>query len=360
MVELPTGTVTLLLSDVDASTELVKRLGERYGAVLAEHRELLRKAFTDHEGAEVDTQGDAFFVGFAGARAAVAAAADAQRALAAHPWPDEVAVRVRMGVHTGEPYRAAHGYTGVSVHRAARICTLAHGGQTLLSRSTAGIVDDEPLEGVRLRELGEHRLKDFDRPERIYQLEVEGLPSAFPPLRTVEQQIPLTGTATVVMAEGRRFIRTARELPPDRVAPLMDDFQRLLGRVFEEHDGREIGGAGDMVAAAFATPRQAVAAAIAAQRAVASHVWPEEMRVAISMGLHSGEAGVGWIGWASMRCALICDIAEGGEIYLSAATAGLLEDEGLGKLTVEDRGELKTRRTGDLVHVYELLGQGLR
>ena len=212
--ELPTGTVTLLFTDVDASTELVKGLGERYGAVLAEHRRLLRKALADHGGVEVDTQGDSFFVAFAGARAAVAAAADAQRALAQHPWPEEVAVRVRMGVHTGEPYPAAHGYTGVSVHRAARICTLACGGQTLLSRATAGIVDDEPLEGVRLRELGEYRLKDFDRAERIYQLDVEGLPSAFPPLRTVEQQIPLTGTVTVVMAEGRRFIRTARELPP--------------------------------------------------------------------------------------------------------------------------------------------------
>jgi len=352
---LPTGTVTLLFTDVDASTELVKGLGERYGAVLAEHRALLRKAFADHGGVEVDTQGDSFFVAFAGARDAVAAAADAQRALAEHSWPNELAVRVRMGVHTGEPYPAAHGYTGVSVHRAARICTLAHGGQTLLSRSTAGIAEDEPLEGVRLRDLGEHRLKDFAGPERIYQLELEGLPTAFPPLRTLEQQIPLTGTVTVVMAEGRRFIRTARELPPDQVVPLIDDFQRLLGRVFDEHDGREIGGAADMVAAAFASPRQAVAAAVAAQRAVARHTWPVGLDVAISVGLHSGEAGVGWIGWASMRCALICDIAEGGEIYLSAATAALLEDEDLGELTVEDRGELKTRRTGDRVHVYELI-----
>jgi class 3 adenylate cyclase len=354
--ELPTGTVTLLFTDVDASTELVKGLGERYGAVLAEHRALLRKAFADHGGVEVDTQGDSFFVAFAGARAAVAAAADAQRALSAHPWPDEVAVRARVGLHTGEPYPAAHGYTGVSVHRAARICTLAHGGQTLLSRSTAGIVADEQLEGIRLRDLGEHVLKDFDRPERIYQLEVEGLPAAFPPLRTLEQQIPLTGTVTVVMAEGRRFIRAACALPPDRVAPLMDDYQRLLERVFEEHDGREIGGAGDMVAASFASPRRAVAAAVAAQHAVARHVWPDELTVEISVGLHSGEAGVGWIGWASMRCALICDIAEGGQIFLSRATATLLEEDDLGELPLRDLGEQPTRRTGDLVHVYELAG----
>jgi class 3 adenylate cyclase len=242
----------------------------------------------------------------------------------------------------------------VAVHRAARICTLAHGGQTLLSRSTAGIVDDAQLDGIHLRDLGEHNLKDFDRPERIYQLEVDGLPASFPPLRAVDRQIPLTGIVTVVMAEGRKFIRMARELPPERVAPLIDDFERLLVRIFEQHDGREIGAAADMVAAAFATPRQAVTAAVEVQRAVARHAWPEGLDIAISVGLHSGEAGVGWIGWASLRCALICDIAEGGEIFLSAATAALLEEEDLGGLTVRDRGEQPTRRTGDLVHVYEL------
>src|SRR5205823_1332651 len=141
--------------------------------------------------------------------------------------------------------------------------TLAHGGQILLSRATAGIVDDEQLEGIHLRDLGEHSLKDFNRPERIYQLELEGLPASFPPLRTTDQQIPLTGTVTVVMAEGRRFIRMARELSPDKVAPLIDDFQRLLQLVFTEYGGREIGASADLVVAAFATPRQAVSAAVA-------------------------------------------------------------------------------------------------
>jgi class 3 adenylate cyclase len=162
------------------------------------------------------------------------------------------------------------------------------------------------------------------------------------------------GTVTVVMAEGRRLIRTARELPADQVAPLIDDYQRLLRRVFEEHEGREVTAAGDMVAAAFASPRQAVAAAVAVQHAVSVHTWPNGLNIAISVGLHSGQAGVGWIGWASMRCALICDITEGGQIFLSAATAALLEDENLGELTVRDLGELTTRRTGDRVHVYEL------
>jgi len=138
MTELPSGTVTVLFTDVDGSTELVKRLGERYGAVLAEHRSLLCAAFAGHGGTEVDTQGDSFFVVFGRPSDAVAAAIAAQRALADHPWPDGAPVSVRMGIHTGEPHRAEHSYAGVAVHRAARICTIAHGGQVLLSRATAG------------------------------------------------------------------------------------------------------------------------------------------------------------------------------------------------------------------------------
>ena len=226
----------------------------------------------------------------------------------------------------------------------------------LLSRATAGIVDDDLVEGLGLRDLGEHRLKDFDRPERIYQLDVRGLATVFPDLRTIDQQIPLTGTVTVVMAEGRRFIRRARELPPEQVAPLIVEFERLLVRVFEEHDGREATAAGDSVAAAFASPRHAVdaAVAVAVQRAVAGHVWAGP-GVEISVGLHSGQAGIGWIGWAAARCALICDISEAGQIFLSTATAALLEDEDLGDLSLRDLGKQPTRRTGERVHVYELV-----
>src|SRR6266705_406423 len=215
MTELPGGTVTLLFSDVDRSTELVKRLGERYGEVLADHRRLLRGAFAEHRGIEIDTQGDAFFVAFSSARDAVAAAVAAQRVLAAHSWPEEVEVRVRIGLHTCEPHRSSDGYAGVGVHRAARICTIGHGGQVLLSRSTAGVVDDEETPGVATRDLGEHRLKDLDRPERIFELVVEGLPSDFPGLRTVDQQMSLTGTVTIVMTEGRRMMRLASELTPE-------------------------------------------------------------------------------------------------------------------------------------------------
>ncbi len=128
---LPTGTVTLLFTDIEGSTRLLQRLGDRYGDVLAECRQLMRATFQEWNGHEVDTQGDAFFVAFARATDAVLAAVEMQRALAAHLWPDGVAMRVRVGLHTGEPSLTAEGYVGLDVHRATRIMSAAHGGQVL-------------------------------------------------------------------------------------------------------------------------------------------------------------------------------------------------------------------------------------
>ena len=359
MAELPQGTVSLLFTDVDRSTELVKRLREAYGPALAEHRDLLRGAFAKHGGAEVDTQGDSFFVAFGLARDAVMAAIAAQHALAEHPWPGDAPVSVRMGLHTGEVYPAEHGYVGVAVHRAARICTIAHGGQVLLSRSTAGIVDDDDIPGAALRDLGEYRLKDIDRPERISQLVIEGLPSDFPPLRTIDQQISLTGTVTIVLAEGRRMMRLSRELSPDHFGALLSKYQRLLRGLFERMGGRELEVSFDSAMAAFPTAKQAALAAVAAQRAVAGHEWPHGLRPAMSVALHSGEAGIGWVGPAVLRCEELCDAAEGGQIFMSQATASLLEDEDLGELSVRDLGEQETRRTHEAVRVHELVAPAI-
>jgi class 3 adenylate cyclase/DNA-binding NarL/FixJ family response regulator len=190
MASLPTGTATFLFSDIEGSTQLLKQLGQRYEDVLADHNRLLQKAFADSAGREVDTQGDAFFVVFNRAKDAVAAALAAQRALAAHTWLDGVAVRVRMGIHTAEPSVTPEGYVGLGVHRAARICSAGHGGQILLSQATQAVFVDEVLSGIRLRDLGEHLLKDLDRPERLFQLVVPDLPEDFPPLRTVEAVAP--------------------------------------------------------------------------------------------------------------------------------------------------------------------------
>jgi YVTN family beta-propeller protein len=182
--ELPSGTVTFLFTDIEGSTRLLKNLRERYGDMLAEHERILRDAVAEAGGQEIDTQGDAFFVAFRRARDAVAAAVAAQRALSAHDWPGEGAVRVRMGIHTGEPVVGGERYVGLGVHRAARICAAAHGGQVLLSETTCGLVQDELPADVRVRELGAHQLKDMDRPERLFQLDIDGLQANFPPPRT--------------------------------------------------------------------------------------------------------------------------------------------------------------------------------
>jgi class 3 adenylate cyclase len=355
VIELPSGTVTLLFTDVAESTELVKKLQEHYGDVLARHRALLRAAFAKHSGAEVDTQGDAFFVAFGRASDAVQAAVGAQQALAKHPWRDGAGVGVRIGIHTGEPHRAQHGYTGLAVHRTARICAIANGGQVLLSRATAGIVDDEQIAGVSLRDLGEFRLKDFDRPERIFQLVIDGMPSEFPPLRGVDQQPPLTGTVTIVMAEGRHMMRLRRELPREHFWALLTEYQQLLSRVLGEMGGRAVEVAGDSVAAGFATAKEAALAASEAQRAVEAHEWPHGVRAAISVGVHSGEAWIGWLGPAILRCAELCDAAESGQVFLSQATASLLEDENLGELVIRDVGEPEMRRIRGAVRAYELV-----
>jgi YVTN family beta-propeller protein len=193
MAGLPSGTVTFLFTDVEGSTRLLKQLRDGYGEVLAEHRRILRAAFAEHGGQEIDTQGDSFFVAFRKATDAAQAAAAAQRALAEHPWPDGAELRVRMGLHTGEPGVGDEGYHGLGVHRAARIMAAGHGGQILLSQATCSVLEDDELPGLRLRDLGRHPLKDLDRPEHIYQLDIEGLPVEFLPLRTAEPPTAYTG-----------------------------------------------------------------------------------------------------------------------------------------------------------------------
>jgi DNA-binding SARP family transcriptional activator/class 3 adenylate cyclase len=173
------------MSDIEGSTRLLKRLKRAYAQVLADHARIVREAAAAHGGREIDTQGDAFFLAFSRAREAVAAAAAIQQALAAHEWPEECQVRVRIGVHTGEPDVGESGYVGLDVHRVARICSAAHGGQVVVSQATAGLAIDELPDGASLRELGEVRLKDLDRPERLSQLVIPGLEDEFPPLRAV-------------------------------------------------------------------------------------------------------------------------------------------------------------------------------
>jgi len=186
MRQLPTGTVTLLFTDMEGSTRLLQQVGEGYAGLLEACRSLLRAAFFEFDGYEVDTQGDAFFVAFARATDAVAAAVAGQRALFTHAWPEGITVRVRMGLHTGEPQRSAEGYVGLGVHHAARIMSAGHGGQVLLSQTTRDLVEHDLPDDVSLRDLGAHRLKDLQHPSHLFQLIIGGLPADFPPLKTLD------------------------------------------------------------------------------------------------------------------------------------------------------------------------------
>ncbi len=200
MLDLPAGTITLLFTDIEGSTLLLQQSGEQYSRVLAQCRQALRTAFQQFHGHEVDTQGDAFFFAFALATDAVSAAVAAQRALASHAWPEGMTVHVRMGLHTGEPQRTVEGYVGLDVHLAARIMSVGHGGQVLLSQTTRHLVEHHLPDEVSLRDLGEHRLKDLQYPSHLFQLVIAGLPADFPPLKALDthaHNLPLQPTPLI-------------------------------------------------------------------------------------------------------------------------------------------------------------------
>jgi DNA-binding NarL/FixJ family response regulator/class 3 adenylate cyclase len=181
--DLPTGVVALLFSDVEDSTGLVRELGDGYKGVMADHRRLVREVASEAGGREIDCRGDEFFIAFPSTRDAVHVAVRTQLALAQHDWPTAKPVRVRIGIHTGEPTPAEGGYVGLDVHRAARICAAGHGGQVLVSEATLQLLDATDDE-VRIIDLGEHHLKGLPRPERIFQVNGPGLQESFPPLRS--------------------------------------------------------------------------------------------------------------------------------------------------------------------------------
>jgi predicted ATPase/class 3 adenylate cyclase len=180
----PTGTVTFLFSDIEGSTRLLQELGDGYDDLLQRHNDILREAILEHRGAEISTEGDSFFVVFPDHLGAVRAAAQIQRSLAGHAFPQPV--RVRIGLHTGQGRLAAGNYIGLDVHRAARIAAAGHGGQVLISDATRALVELGLPPDLTLRDLGAQRLKDLARPEHLYQLVVGGLPSEFPPPKSLD------------------------------------------------------------------------------------------------------------------------------------------------------------------------------
>jgi predicted ATPase/class 3 adenylate cyclase len=199
----PIGVVTLVFTDIEGSTKLVHKLGDRFLEVLEQHRRVMRAVWQRHGGFERGTEGDSFFVIFASASDAVAAAVDAQRELAAQNWPEGASVRVRIGMHTGEPTMVDADYFGLDVHRAARISATGHGGQVVISAATRALA--ELPEGVTLRDLGEHRLKDLEQPEWLFQVAIDGLDADFPPLKSLETPTNLPVSVTSLVGREREM-----------------------------------------------------------------------------------------------------------------------------------------------------------
>jgi predicted ATPase/class 3 adenylate cyclase len=217
---LPTGTVTFLFTDIEGSTRLLQKLGEGYTAVQDDHMRLMREAIAEGGGTEIRTEGDSFFVVFPTAAGAVRTAASAQRVFASHPWSHGEPLRVRMGIHTGEGRRGGDDYLGIDVNRAARIAAAGHGGQVLLSDATRVLVADVLPRGVSLRDLGEHRLKDFDAPGRIHQLVIDGLAADFPPLKSLETPTNLPMDLTSFVGRDRELEEIERLLDSNRLVTL--------------------------------------------------------------------------------------------------------------------------------------------
>jgi class 3 adenylate cyclase len=237
---LPSGTVTFLFSDIEGSTSLLKRLGDDgYAELLRTHRRIVRETFAEYHGQEIDTQGDAFFYSFHRAREAVAAAVAVQRAHAEQAWPQGVSVRMRLGLHTGEPAVGEDGYTGLDVVRASRIAAVGRGGQVLLSDTTRAIVAGDLPDGVAIRSLGDQRLKDIDQPEALHELTIPDVPVT--PVAVPNQPVPTTPTVSLesvipadALASMPSWLReTATRLTPmaERATQMID--QRVMAEIAE-------------------------------------------------------------------------------------------------------------------------------
>jgi class 3 adenylate cyclase len=304
-----------------------------------------------HGGREVDAEGDGFFGVFERATDAVASAVAAQRALAATD-----AVRVRIGLHTAEPHLHADGYVGVAVSRAARICAAAHGGQIVASHATAGIVEDHELTDVRLRDLGDHFLKDMSSPQRLFQIEADGLPSEFPPLGTSAK----AGTvATLLFIDLIGWHCVMRDLGDDGAAAAAAAYHRIVAETATAYDGSEVERSADHAMCIFSSAKNAILAAAAVGAALRTRQWIHGTeRPDVSAAIHSGRVArvaAGQLGAPALRVIRLCATAEPGQMLVSHSTQALLEGEILAKLALRDLGERELPGMA-ATRVYELVG----
>ena len=247
------------------------------------------------------------------------------------------------GLHTAEPHVWEEGYAGVGLTRAARICAAGHGGQVLLSRSTAGIVADDEFPGLHMRDLGAHRLAGLHWPEQIFQVIIDDLPADFPALNTPEGAGPAMETATVLTTDVVGLTAISESLAPGDFRALIAQCHQLTQAVFDEFDGYSAVSFADSTVATFRSPRAAIEAAATLQRRVAQLGWPGSVELRLRVGIDSGElmtTAYGPIGHPVNRCSRICTAARGGQTLVSAATRGRLDD--------------RDRRRLDLLHGVEV------
>jgi class 3 adenylate cyclase len=350
--DLPIGTVTFLFSDIEGSTELSREHGAAWGDLRAEHRRVLHEAFAEHAGSVIDTEGDAFFVVFERTTDAVSAAIAAQLALAA-----VTPIRVRIGIHTTEPHLHHDGYVGVGVSRSARICAAAHGEQVVLSHATAGILEDQNLAGIRLRDLGEHRLKDIPEPQRLFQLEAEGLRSEFPPLAapTVAGEV-----GTLLATDLNGWGQIMRVYGDDAAIAAATAYYRIVEEQVRANNGRLVERSGDEALSLFGSAEDAVIAAALIRTALEERGWsdPHGSRPKLSAALHTGRLARpsdGHLGSPAFRVVRLSRTATPGQILVSHATQAMLEGQILVGLSLHDLGERVLPGTEEPARVYELL-----
>jgi class 3 adenylate cyclase len=354
--ERPRGTVTFLFTDIERSTELARRLGSDFGRLRSEHRRALRAAFDEHGGHEIDTAGDGFFVAFERAGDATAAAVAGQRALLWLEQEEQITLRVRMGLHTAEPYADEDGYVGVGVHRAARICAAGHGGQILLSNATAGIVEDLGLDGVALLDLGEYELKDMERPQRLFQLAVGGMPSEFPPLNTIGAAGAHPAVATLLQTDLDHFRRVLRTLGDDETMTVVGTYHEVVTAEVEATDGRVLELVGDHVTAIFDRPANALGAAATLRERLRAEPLADHHELPLKVAIHSGrlaDPSGRKLGSLALNCQLLKEVAEPWQILVSHATEALLAGERL-ELQLRDLGERTLEDGQSPVRVFEL------
>ncbi len=351
--------MTFLFSDIEGSTDLVRRLGgDVFAAIRAEHRRILRQAFAAEDGHEIDTAGDGFFIAFDSAKSAVLAAIRAQVELATLVSPEEAEVRVRMGLHTAEPHLADDGYAGVGVHRAARICDAAHGSQILVSNATAGIIEDAELPGVELIDLGEHQLKGLPNKQRLFQLQVRGLPRQFAPPRTPEAEARKPGIGTFIWTDLSGSGSVIEDLGDEATDALLSDYGAALTEVVEANNGVVLERSGDSAIAVFTDASDALRAAAAVREAVRGLQWQQDFDLPVEITVHSGR----WSGdprkpaasTALSRLSRLALAVEPGQVLVSQTTAALLEGD-RDAPPLKSVGTREIRELKDPLRVYELV-----